>query len=139
MTVDERFEQLERKTQRLEKRNERLTVALVMVVTMAPSAGEKDGEFDSVMAKNILVKNDAGEIVVSVGATDSGHGVVYTKSAKGKDLVELGSTEDGGSVVYNKTDDAIAMIIADEYGNGKVTVLNPNKFEFGLLRPGHMH
>jgi uncharacterized protein YycO len=42
MTVDERFEQLERKTQRLEKRNKRLTVGLTMmavamcaVVTMA--------------------------------------------------------------------------------------------------------
>ncbi len=32
MTVDERFEQLERKTQRLEKRNKRLTVALTMTV-----------------------------------------------------------------------------------------------------------
>ena len=47
MTVDERFEQLERKTQRLEKRNKRLTVALTMmavtmcaVVTMA-ATGEK--------------------------------------------------------------------------------------------------
>ncbi len=28
MTVDERFEQLERKTQRLEQRNKRLTVAM---------------------------------------------------------------------------------------------------------------
>jgi hypothetical protein len=42
MTVDERFEQLERKTQRLEKRNKRLMVGLTMmavvvcaVVTMA--------------------------------------------------------------------------------------------------------
>ena len=32
MTVDERFEQLERKTQRLEKRNKRLTVALTMTL-----------------------------------------------------------------------------------------------------------
>ena len=32
MTVDERFEQLERKTQRLEQRNKRLTVALTMTV-----------------------------------------------------------------------------------------------------------
>ena len=35
MTVDERFEQLERKTQRLEKRNKRLTVALTMTVVAA--------------------------------------------------------------------------------------------------------
>ena len=35
MTVDERFEQLERKTQRLEKRNKRLTVALTMMAVVA--------------------------------------------------------------------------------------------------------
>ena len=52
MTVDERFEQLERKTQRLEKRNKRLTVALTMtvvamvaVVTMA-ATGEKFGDLE---------------------------------------------------------------------------------------------
>ncbi len=57
MTVDERFEQLERKTQRLEKRNKRLTVALTMmvvamcaVVKMA-ARGEKDGNFDTVTAR----------------------------------------------------------------------------------------
>ena len=51
MTVDERFEQLERKTQRLEKRNKRLTVALTMtvvamaaVVTMA-ATGDKIGRW----------------------------------------------------------------------------------------------
>jgi hypothetical protein len=35
MTVDERFEQLERKTQRLEKRNKRLTVGLTMMAMVA--------------------------------------------------------------------------------------------------------
>ena len=56
MTVDERFEQLERKTQRLEKRNKRLTVALTMmavamcaVVTMA-ATGEKNGVVNTVTA-----------------------------------------------------------------------------------------
>ena len=63
MTVDERFEQLERKTQRLEKRNKRLTVALTMtvvamcaVVTMAatndqPSSLLRDGHFDMVTVR----------------------------------------------------------------------------------------
>ena len=71
MTVDERFEQLERKTQRLEKRNKRLTIALTMmavtmcaVVTVA-ATGDKDGHFrtvyaTSVIAKNIFAKTDEG-------------------------------------------------------------------------------
>ena len=80
MTVDERFEQLERKTQRLEKRNKRLTVALTMTVvamcavaTMA-ATGDKDGHFDSVTARHIFVRNEAGKIVVSLGANDGGEG-----------------------------------------------------------------
>jgi hypothetical protein len=77
MTIEQRLEQLE-------KRNKRLTVALTMTVvamcaavTMA-ATGEKDGVFDTVKARHILVTNDAGDIVVSLGANDGGDGVVWT-------------------------------------------------------------
>jgi hypothetical protein len=88
MTMEQRMDQLE-------KRNKRLTVALTMtvvamaaVVTMA-ATGDKDGHFDTVMAnavmaENILVMNDAGEIVVTSNANDRGNGMIYTESAKGK-------------------------------------------------------
>ena len=125
MTVDERFEQLERKTQRLEKRNKRLTVALTMtvvamaaVVTMA-ATGDKDGTFDTVTARHIYVTNDAGEHVVRLGANDKGDGLVFTQSAKGKMLVLLGATDNGGGVgVFNKTGKMIVEMKDDEYGNG---------------------
>jgi hypothetical protein len=107
MTVDERFEQLERKTQRLEKRNKRLTVALTMtvvamaaVVTMA-ATGEKDGVFDTVKARHILVTNDAGDIVVSLGANDGGDGVVWTQNLAGQVLINLG-VDDGGDGLVSK-------------------------------------
>jgi len=71
MTVEQRLDQLE-------KRNKRLTVALTMtvvvmaaVVTMAATC-DKDGEFDTVTVRYIAVKNDAGKIVVSLGANDGG-------------------------------------------------------------------
>ena len=71
MTIEQRLEQLE-------KRNKRLTVALTMmavvvcsVVTMA-ATGLKDGNFDTVTARTIFVENDAGKIVVSLGANDGG-------------------------------------------------------------------
>ena len=77
MTVDERFEQLERKTQRLDKRNKRLAVALAMTIT---ATGEELGMFDTVTARHIFVRNDAGKIVVSLGANVAGNGLVYTVS-----------------------------------------------------------
>jgi len=118
MTIEPRLEQLE-------KRNKRLTVALTMtvvamaaVVTMA-ATGEKRGVFDMVVARTIFVKNDAGKVVVGLGANDDGDGLVETDSAKGKELVALGSNPDGGRVwVNNKTGESIASMSADEYGNG---------------------
>ena len=92
MTMELRMDQLE-------KRNNCLTVALTMtvvamaaVVTMA-ATGDKDGRFDTVMAnavtaRYIAVMNDAGQVVVSLGANDGGDGLIYTISAKGTDLGE---------------------------------------------------
>ena len=158
MTVEQRLQQLE-------KRNKRLTVALTMtvvamcaVVTMA-ATGEKYSGFDTVVARHIAVVNDEGEIVVSLGANDDGNGLVYTMSANGndlvmltstdngngavttyqsngKDLVNLTSTDNGGMVyVMNKTNETIADMKADEYGNGLVGAYN-SKRDWRTLKPG---
>ena len=68
------------------------------VVTVAATS-EKDGEFDVVEARAIVVKNDDGMPVVVLGATDDGDGVVGTSSAQGKTPVALTLTEDGDGVV----------------------------------------
>jgi hypothetical protein len=135
MTVEQRLDQLE-------KRNKRLTVALTMtvvamaaVVTMA-ATGEKDGRFDTVVARTIFVTNDAGQIIVGLNATDNGNGLVYTMSAKGKDLVTLTATDTGGLVeVYNKTGEGIIQMGADDYGNGLVGAYN-RKGKGRTLQPG---
>jgi len=100
MTIEQRLEQLE-------KRNKRLTVALTMTVvamcaavTMA-ATGEKDGVFDTVKARHILVTNDAGDIVVSLGANDGGDGVVWTQNPAGQVLINLG-VDDGGDGLVRK-------------------------------------
>jgi len=135
MTMEERMDQLE-------KRNKRLTVALTMtvvamcaVVTMA-ATGEKYSAIDTVVARHIAVVNDAGEIVVSLGANDGGNGLVYTMSANGNDLVMLTSTDNGGMVyIMNKTNERIADMKADEYGNGLVGAYN-SKGDGRTLKPG---
>ena len=158
MTVEQRLDQLE-------KRNKRLTVGLTMmavvvcaVVTMA-ATGEKNAVFDKVMARSILVKNDAGDIVVALGANYGGDGLALTRSAKGKDLVMLSSTENGNGMVKtyqpngkilvaltstddgglievsNKTGEGIVSMGADEYGNGEVGAWN-RKGMGRTLKPG---
>jgi hypothetical protein len=158
MTMEKRLDQLE-------KRNKRLTVALTMmavtmcaVVTMAVT-GEKHGHFETVIARHIWVTNDAGDNVVTLGATDGGNGMIRRRSAEGKDLVILNSTannngavmtyqpngktmvelitnDNGGMVgVKNKTGEIIVGIKADEYGNGVVWAGN-RKGKGRTLQPG---
>ena len=165
MTVEQRLEQVEQQNQRIQRTNKRLTVALTMmavvvcaVVTMA-ATGLKDGNFDTIIARNIWVKNDAGEIVVSLDANDNGDGLVRTISAKGKnlvglnatvndhgtvttyqpngkELVTLSATDNGGVVkVVNKTGEAIVSMGADDYGNGVVWAGN-RKGKGRTLQPG---
>ena len=133
MTIEQRLEQLELQNQRIERKNKRLTAALAVmavaicaVVTMA-ATGEKDGDFDTVTARYIWVKNDAGSFVVTLGADDGGNGLVMTESAQDKDLVELGATADGtGGLlrVFNKTGEDVVHLGVDEYGNGLVGAYN---------------
>ena len=123
------------------------------------TTGEKDGEFDTVVARTILVKNDAGNFVVDLGANDNGDGFVATHSAMGKTLVELnatvdgegmvttfkpngkslvrlGSTGNGGLVeVTNNTGEIIGQIISDKDGNGVVSSAN-RKGDVRELKPG---
>ena len=143
MTVDERFEQLERKTQRLEKRNKRLTVVLTMtvvamaaVVTMAATKdvqlGDKDGHFDTVwadmvVARHIWVANDAGKIVVNLEADSRGNGGVVTKLANGESQVTRGSELNGGFVLTKSEKGKMQVLLRSTHdGAGRVTTYGPN-------------
>ena len=125
MTVDERFEQLERKTQRLEKRNKRLTVGLTMtvvamcaMVTMA-ATGLKDGEFDTVVADTVAART------IKVGSIHVIHSYDMNSAATHTAGLFLFADEDGGMIVVNnKTRQNIVAITSDDYGNGYVEVLD---------------
>jgi hypothetical protein len=130
----------------LEKRNKRLTVALTMtvvaiaaVVTMA-ATGEKDGRFDTVMADTVVARhigvlNEAGQVVVGLGTSDDGDGLVNTRSAKGKPLVELGSGGGNGTVTtYQPNGKMLVELGATADGEGTVINYQPNGIE--LVRLG---
>ncbi len=107
MTMEQRMDQLE-------KRNKRLTVALTMmavamcaVVTMA-ATGLKDGNFDTVTARKILVKNVLGEVVVTLGSNDLADGLVEAHEIllwnnEGRIAVELGARGGGPGTGYVST------------------------------------
>ena len=117
-----------------------MVVAMCAVVTM-PATGEKDGRFDTVMAKNIFVenavtaqviavRNDAGEYVVNLSANDDGNGLVYTMSANGNDLVMLTSTDNGNGAVTTYQSNGKELVelgaAAERNSHGMVTTYQPN-------------
>ena len=156
-TTEDRLERLEKHNRRLTTALTLMAVAMCAVVTMA-AAELKNAEFDTVTARYILVKNHAGDDVISMGSLH-GDGFVWTYSAEGKELVRLSSTvndagkvttyqpngkelvdlsagDEGGVVnVYNKTGEGIAQMAADEYGNGVVGAYN-RKGMGRTLQPG---
>ena len=100
MTVEQRLDQLEKRNKRLTQALTLTVVAMCAVVTMA-ATGDKDGYFDTVKARHILVTNDAGDIVVGLGANDGGDGVVWTQNSAGQVLINLG-VDDGGDGLVSK-------------------------------------
>ena len=106
MTMEQRLEQVEQQNQKIQRTNKRLTVALTMmavamcaVVTMA-ATGYKDGVFNSVQARTIYVTNDAGDIVVGLGSTNGGNGLVKVYNKTGEGIADMRAGPDGNGVVW---------------------------------------
>ena len=130
--VEQQNERILQQNQRIERKNKRLTAALTLtvvamcaVVTVA-ATGEKNGTFDRVVARTIWVKNDAGEYVVILGATDGDNGLVVTRSAEGKQLVELGATTSNRGTVttYQPNGKRLVRLTASDNGGGVVVYRN---------------
>ena len=126
-TIEERLDQLEKRNRRLTAALAMLTVAICAVVTVA-ATGEKDGRFDTVVAQAIFVKNDAGQFVVGLDASDAGYGVVMTFAPSGKQLVALGSTvDDEGAVrTFAPNGKQLVSLGSTTSGKGSVTTFAPN-------------
>jgi hypothetical protein len=126
-TIEERLDQLEKRNRRLTAALAMLTVAICAVVTVA-ATGEKDGRFDTVVAQAIFVKNDAGQFVVGLDASDAGYGVVMTFAPNGKQLVSLGSTVDGDGTVttFAPNGKDLVSLGSTVDGEGMVRTFAPN-------------
>jgi hypothetical protein len=106
MTVEQRLEQLERKTNRLRIAVVVLAAALCGVVSMAATESTVS-RFDTVAADSIVAKK------------------IYVQNEKGKLAVSLGADDNGGDIyVWNKTGEGIVTLGADDYGNGEIGVWN---------------
>lgn len=114
MTVEQRLEQLERQNKRQRASLALLAVALCAVVVMG--AGGKDGTFDTVRAKNIMVEQiNAGLVYSMMGF------IVHNE--EGKVLATLSNSDDGSGgllITYSPQEDKLASVGAHLKGRGIV-------------------
>ena len=129
MTIEERLDQLEKRNKRLTAALTLMPVAICAVVTVA-ATGDKDGHFDTVVARHIYATNDAGDLVVQLGANDEGDCLVLTRSEKGKVLVQLSTRSMGGSVTtYNRNGKELVRLSATVESEGAIATFQPNGTE----------
>ena len=102
-----------------------MTLIATCGVVMMVATRDKDGEFDVVVARLIQVTNEAGEIVVVLGASDDGDGLVGTRSAKGTELVGLAKTGNGNGAIttFQPNGKTLVTLAATDYG-GAINVSN---------------
>ena len=87
-------------------------------------------------ARQIAIRNDAGDLVVGLGATDAGDGLVVTRSAMGKELIVLSLDDHSGAIdVFKKTGEIVVSIGTQDDGDGQVWVYN-RKGEERTRKPG---
>jgi len=124
-----------------------MAVAMCTVVTVA-ATGEKDGHFDMVWAKQVILeqglfadhvsvgKNSSLNSVISLGNRHDVGGYIQISSAEGNAMVSMNETENGGTIsVMNKWGIPIVGIKADKYGIGEVHAWG-RKGKEPTLKPG---
>ena len=86
------------------------------------ATSKKDAVFDVVRAKRIMVTNDAGEVVVGLGANDAGYGLIETYQPNGKELVQLNSTVEGHGIItpHHSNGNPLVALGATVDGEGMV-------------------
>ena len=133
LTIEQRLDQLERRNRRLTATLALMVVAICAVVTMA-ATGKKNGDFDVVTAKRILVKHDNGENAVTISSF-FGYGMVKTYGPNGKELVVLGSTTDDHGMVktYGSNGKELVRLTASTDGKGMVETYGSNGKELVTL------
>ena len=125
MTIEERMDKLEKRNKRLTTALTVMSLAICAMVTMAATGSGKNGHFDTVFAKTILVRNDKGDLAVTIGSDFKGDGKITTQLSNGKTVTHLGATEKGGFIqVINKTGEIVCTMYPDDYGNGIVGAWN---------------
>jgi hypothetical protein len=110
-TLYERMERIEKQNRRLKSYMVILVLTLLALAVMGAKAGTQDGHFSQIIAKEIIIVDDAGQELIGIGfRKETGTGIRILNKA-GKRVVGTGITADeGGS----------GILVADKEGRPRI-------------------
>jgi hypothetical protein len=110
-TLYERMERIEKQNRRLKSYMVILVLTLLALAVMGAKAGTQDGHFSQIIAKEIIIVDDAGQELIGIGfRKETGTGIRILNKA-GKRVVGIGITADeGGS----------GILVADKEGRPRI-------------------
>ena len=119
---------LEQRIRRLEVQNRFLLAGLLLPIlgALLLAATGKDEVPDVVKARAFqVVGNDRGAVLVHIGSTTTGEGMVTTLNRNGQDVVTLGANPHGGVVTtWNGKGQKLVMLDVTTDGGGMVRTGN---------------
>ena len=82
--------------------------------------------FETIEAREVVIRNKAGEIVAMLAPTPAGDGsVLYFRSSADRPVASLGAHPNGGILlIYNKAGDQVAVVGAHPDGDGGLDIRN---------------
>ena len=135
-TVEERLLKLEKKVDWYRRATMVMALLLVAGVTMGQAKETTLGKlsrFDTVICRQLFVKNDTGIINTFIDSDSSGNGRLTMRSASGKDLVSF-TTSDYGMLSVNASDGSTGVGVFGQHpstdisrdeGGGMVATYSP--------------
>jgi len=127
MTLEQRMERLETQNKRLTAALTLMAVAICAVVTVAGTV-KKSARFDTVIAREFLVKNQSEKTVVSIEYNAAGSGLIRTHGPDGNDLVKIFGTRNSYGIVttYQPDGEQLVSLGVNTLGNGAVSTYGYN-------------
>ncbi len=123
---------MEERLARLERQNRFLLLVLVAVTGAFAVAATEDGVPDVVRAKAFHVVGKDGAVLVKLGASTDGYGMVATLDPKGQKLVILTSTTTDGEgtvITLNGKGQKLVELGVRKSGQGVVATYDPASIE----------
>lgn len=126
-TIQERMSKMSSEIERLRKRLAAQQAILLGLVAIVPAAfcigaTSRDGHFDSVFAKSVIIRDDKGDTAAQLYAVD-GAGSLLIRDSSGQEAVHIISgAERNDLLIYDRKNGRIAVAVQGMTDRGRLSL-----------------